>query len=119
MAVLPLVSLTGKPEQEFFGEGIAEEIINRLVKEQGLRVIARTLAFQFRDPKQDLRKIARRLQVDVVVTGTVRGDQEKLRVLVLLGEIRAQSSPDRATHEGSRDEKRRRRANPHAQQRQT
>jgi TolB-like protein/Tfp pilus assembly protein PilF len=82
VAVLPFASLAGRAEHEFFGEGVAEEIINRLVPNRELRVIARTLAFQFRDPKQDLLAIARRLRVDTIVTGTIRGERERLRVTV-------------------------------------
>src|SRR5437764_2223884 len=82
VAVLPLASLTGRPEHQFFAEGVSEEIIHALAQRPGLRVIGRFIAFQCQDAKQDLQKIARRLRVNVLVTGSVREERERLRVSV-------------------------------------
>ncbi len=82
VAVLPFTSLTEKPDIQYFAEGLAEEIINALAQQPGLRVIGRYVAFQFHPAKQDLQKVARRLRVDVLVTGSVRQQDERLRVNV-------------------------------------
>src|SRR5258708_2586932 len=76
VAVLPFTSLTGRPEHHFFAEGVSEEIINALAQQPCLRVIGRFMAFQFQSAKQDLQKIAKRLRVDVFVTGSVREEHE-------------------------------------------
>jgi serine/threonine protein kinase len=63
IAVLPFVNMSGDKEQEYFSDGLAEEIINALTQIAGLKVIARTSAFAFRDKDQDIRRIAEALGV--------------------------------------------------------
>jgi TolB-like protein len=63
IAVLPFANMSGDKEQEYFSDGLAEEIINALVKIPGLRVIARTSAFAFKGQNTDIRKIAEALGV--------------------------------------------------------
>ena len=58
IAVLPFANLSADPENEYFGDGLAEEIINLLVQTPGLKVIARTSAFAFRGKQEDIRRIA-------------------------------------------------------------
>jgi len=71
LAVLPFANATGDPEQEYFADGLAEEIIARLAQLPGLRVIARTSAFAFKGQTTDVRRIAESLNVDHVLEGAV------------------------------------------------
>jgi TolB-like protein/Tfp pilus assembly protein PilF len=84
VAVLPFLNLSDQPEFELFCEGISEDILNRLAQQEGLRVIARTSAFQFRDPTRDPRHIARQLRVQTLVTGSLRSDQGEVRITAQL-----------------------------------
>jgi len=84
IAVLPFVNLTGDRENEFFSDGLADEIINTLSRTPGLRVIARTSAFAFRKKQQDIRKIASALNVQTVLEGGVRRSANRLRVTAQL-----------------------------------
>jgi serine/threonine protein kinase/Tfp pilus assembly protein PilF len=79
IAVLPFVA-TGAPEHEYFGDGLAEDIINALSAVDGLKVIARTSTFAFKHRAQDVRGIARTLGVDHVLEGSVRTSNNRIRV---------------------------------------
>ena len=79
IAVLPFVA-TGAPEHEYFGDGLAEDIINALSAVDGLKVIARTSTFAFKHQAQDVRGIARTLGVDHVLEGSVRASDNRIRV---------------------------------------
>ncbi len=83
IAVLPFTNMSMDKEQEFFSDGLAEEIINALTKLPGLRVIARTSAFRFRG-EQDLRKVGETLQVSTVLEGSVRKSGNRLRITAQL-----------------------------------
>ncbi|HEV8202454.1 MAG TPA: serine/threonine-protein kinase, partial [Candidatus Polarisedimenticolia bacterium] len=72
IAVLPFANMSPDPEQEYFCEGIAEELINGLGRIKNLRVASRTSAFQFKGSKHDIREIGERLNVEKVVEGSVR-----------------------------------------------
>ncbi|MGB2768757.1 MAG: protein kinase [Candidatus Zixiibacteriota bacterium] len=80
IAVLPFANLSADKEQEYFCDGMAEEIINALAQVEGLHVVARTSAFSFRDKKADVREIGRRLNVGAVLEGSVRKAGAKLRI---------------------------------------
>jgi len=84
IAVLPPVNLSADPEQEYFCDGIAEEIINALAHVEGLRVVARTSSFAFKDRAQDIREIGRSLDVSAVLEGSVRKAGDRLRVTAQL-----------------------------------
>jgi len=84
IAVLPFVNLSADKENEYFGDGLAEEIINALTKVPELRVIARTSAFAFRGREQDLRTIGQRLKVATVLEGSVRRAGNRIRVTAQL-----------------------------------
>jgi TolB-like protein/Tfp pilus assembly protein PilF len=71
-------------DQEYFADGMAEEIINALSKAEGLRVAARTSAFAFKGKKQDIREIGRQLDVGTVVEGSVRKEGNRLRITAQL-----------------------------------
>ena len=80
LAVLPLENLSGDPEQEYFAEGLTEALITNLAKIGALRVVSRTSAMQYKGVRKSLRDIARELQVDGVVEGTVQRSGERLRI---------------------------------------
>src|SRR5689334_1098374 len=84
IAVLPFVNMSAEPENEYFSDGITEEIINALSAVGSLRVASRTSSFSFKGATQDIRAIAERLQVSAVLEGSVRRSDTKLRVTAQL-----------------------------------
>ncbi len=84
LAVLPLENLSGNAEQEYFVDGIHEELIATLGRIGSLRVISRTSVMQYRTAHQPLPVIAKALGVDAVVEGTVQRSQHQVRVTVQL-----------------------------------
>jgi TolB-like protein/cytochrome c-type biogenesis protein CcmH/NrfG len=84
IAVLPFVNMSGDKEQEYFSDGLAEEIINALTQIPSLKVIARTSSFAFRDKEQDIRRIAEVLSVTNVLEGSVRKAGNRIRVTAQL-----------------------------------
>ena len=84
IAVLPFVNMSADPENEYFTDGIAEEIINALSKIQSLRVAARTSAFAFKGKNEDIGEIGRKLKVATVLEGSVRKAGNRLRVTAQL-----------------------------------
>ncbi len=84
IAVLPFANISGDKEQEYFSDGLTEEIINALAQISGLRVIARTSAFVFKGQNTDIREIARTLEVDHVLEGSVRRSGNRIRVTAQL-----------------------------------
>ena len=84
VAVLPFVDMSPEKNQEYFGEGIAEELIHALARIQGLRVVARTSAFALKDKGLDVREIGRILNVNAVLEGSVRAAGSRLRITAQL-----------------------------------
>jgi len=84
IAVLPFVNMSGDKEQEYFSDGLAEEIINALTQIPGLKVTARTSAFAFKGKQKDIRKIAEALGVANVLEGSVRKAGSRIRVTAQL-----------------------------------
>jgi TolB-like protein/Tfp pilus assembly protein PilF len=84
IAVLPFADMSEKKDQEYFADGMAEEIIDLLVKIPQLKVIARTSSFQFKGKTEDLRSIATQLGVAYVLQGSVRKSGDHLRVTAQL-----------------------------------
>ncbi len=84
IAVLPFVNMSADPENEYFTDGIAEEIINALTKIQALRVVSRTSAFAFKGKNLDIRKVGEQLRVGTVLEGSVRKSGKRLRVMAQL-----------------------------------
>jgi TolB-like protein len=85
IAVLPFENLTGDPEQEFFVDGVTDELIGQLAQIGALRVISRRSVMQYKGVKKPLPEIARELKVDAVVEGTVyrAGDSVRIRVQLI------------------------------------
>ena len=84
IAVLPFENLSSDKENEYFGDGIAEEIINALAQIEGLRVAARTSAFSFKGKQEDLRLIGEKLTVATVLEGSVRKAGNRIRITAQL-----------------------------------
>ncbi len=84
IAVLPFTNLSADKEQEYFCDGMAEEIINVLTQVEGLRVVARTSAFAFKDKHEDVREIGRKLNVETLLEGSVRKSGKRLRITAQL-----------------------------------
>ena len=91
IAVLPFTNLSGDKDNEYFGDGLAEEIINALTKVTGLRVIARASAFAFRGKEHELRRIGETLKVGTVLEGSVRRSGDRVRVTAQLIHIADES----------------------------
>jgi serine/threonine protein kinase/tetratricopeptide (TPR) repeat protein len=84
IAVLPFVDMSPQKDQDYFCEGIAEEIINALTKIQALRVISRSSAFAFKGQNQDIRKVGEQLNVGTVLEGSIRKAGNRLRITAQL-----------------------------------
>jgi len=84
IAVLPFVNMSSDPEQEYFSDGITEEILNRLAGVRGLQVAARTSAFSFKGHNQDVREIAQLLGVGNILEGSVRKADGQVRITAQL-----------------------------------
>ena len=80
IVVLPFVNMSSDPENEYFSDGITEEIINALTKVQGLKVIARTSSFSFKGKNFDVREIGNQLGVSTVLEGSVRKYSNRVRI---------------------------------------
>jgi TolB-like protein/Tfp pilus assembly protein PilF len=84
IAVLPFVDMSESQDQEYFSDGLSEELIDHLVHSPDLKVIARTSSFQFKATTDDVRAIARKLGVTHVLEGSVRKAGQQLRVTAQL-----------------------------------
>src|SRR6266853_5374406 len=84
LAVLPLENLSRDPEQEYFAEGLTEALITALAKIGELRVVSRTSAMQYKGVHKPLREIARELEVDAIVEGTVLRADDRVRITAQL-----------------------------------
>jgi len=80
IAVLPFSDLSPQKDQDYFCDGIAEEIINALTKIDGVRVAARTSSFSFKNKNEDVRRIGRKLNVETVLEGSVRKAGKRVRI---------------------------------------
>jgi TolB-like protein/tetratricopeptide (TPR) repeat protein len=84
IAVLPFVNMSADPEQEYFADGVSEELLNLLAKVEDFRVVGRTSSFAFKGKHDDLRVIAEKLGVTTILEGSVRKDGEHIRVTAQL-----------------------------------
>ena len=101
IAVLPFVDMSEKHDQEYFSDGLSEEVIDQLTHADGLKVIARTSSFQFKGKSEDMRVIAQKLGVTHVLEGSVRRSGDELRVTAQL--IRAKDGTHQWSQTYSRD----------------
>ena len=84
IAVLPFVNLSGDKDQEYFSDGLTEELLNSLAEIEGLQVAARTSAFSFKGQDNDIGTIARKLNVGAVLEGSVRRSAKTIRITAQL-----------------------------------
>jgi TolB-like protein/Tfp pilus assembly protein PilF len=84
VAVLPFTNLSGDPKQEYFSDGISEELINALAHIESLQVTARTSAFSFKGQNVDIGTIARKLNVAAILEGSIRRDGNTVRITAQL-----------------------------------
>jgi len=84
IAVLPFVNMSSDPEQEYFSNGIAEELLNQLTKLRGLHVAGRTSSFYFKNKHEDLRVIGEKLNVAHILEGSVRKAGSRVRITTQL-----------------------------------
>jgi serine/threonine protein kinase/Flp pilus assembly protein TadD len=87
VAVLPFVNMSSDPENEYFSDGLAEELIAVMTKIEGLHVASRTSAFAFKGKSEDVRKIGEQLNVRTVLEGSVRKSGNKLRIAARLVKV--------------------------------
>ncbi len=91
IAVLPFVNMSADPDQEYFSDGMSEEVMNLLAKNPELRVISRTSAFAFKGEDVDIPTVAERLNVTHILDGSVRKSGDDLRITVQLIDTRTDS----------------------------
>ncbi len=84
IAVLPFVNMSPDNDQEYFSDGLAEELLNHLAKIKELRVTARTSSFQFKGKNEDLRIIGKKLNVGAILEGSVRKQGNRVRITAQL-----------------------------------
>jgi eukaryotic-like serine/threonine-protein kinase len=84
LAVLPLENFSHDPEQNYFADGMTDELITNLAKIRGLRVISRTSAMQYRGTKKSMRDIGKELNVDALVEGSVQRAGDRVRITAQL-----------------------------------
>jgi len=87
IAVLPFLDVSPNRDQDFFCEGVAEELIDALTNLDGLRVASRGVSFHFRSDGADVREVGRRFGVDALLEGSVRKAEDRLRITVQLIEV--------------------------------
>jgi len=88
IAVFPFTNMSADPENEYFSDGLSEELINALTKIKGLRVVARTSSFAFKGEKTDLREVGQKLNVETLLEGSVRKAGNKLRITAQLIKVK-------------------------------
>jgi TolB-like protein/Tfp pilus assembly protein PilF len=89
IAVLPFVNMSGDPQNEYFSDGITEEILNALAQVPNLKVAARTSAFAFKGKEEDLRKVGQVLDVATVLEGSVQKSGDEVRITAQLIDTRS------------------------------
>jgi len=88
LAVLPLENLSGDPKQEYFADGMTDDLITELTKSKGVRVISRTSVMPYKNARRPLHEIGKELGADAIVKGTVALNESKVRVTAQLIHVR-------------------------------
>lgn len=101
LAVLPLENLSGDPEQDYFAEGMTDELITALAKNSTLRVVSRTSVTPYKGAKRSLQEIARELNVDAVLEGTVLRERDRVRITTQLIRVSPEEHLWAEKYEGS------------------
>ncbi len=87
IAVLPFENLSADPENEYFSDGLTEELINLLAQIDGLHVVSRTSVYEFKKKAQDIRRVGEQLRVQYVLEGSVRKAATRIRVSAQLTDV--------------------------------
>jgi TolB-like protein/Tfp pilus assembly protein PilF len=87
IAVLPFRDMSPGKDQDYFGEGIAEDIISNLTKIRGLRVVARTSSFSFKDSPNDIKEIGGKMGVSSILEGSIRKIEDRIRITAQLIDV--------------------------------
>jgi TolB-like protein/Flp pilus assembly protein TadD len=87
IAVLPFANMSNDPENEYFSDGLSEELLNVLAKNSGLRVTGRTSSFAFKGKHEDLREIGQKLGVETLLEGSVRKVGNRVRITTQLVKV--------------------------------
>ncbi|MCG6957706.1 MAG: protein kinase [Gemmatimonadetes bacterium] len=87
IAVLPFVSMSADPDNEYFADGVTEDVITQLAKLRGLKVISRTSVMQFKNHSQSLREVGAKLGVATVLEGSVRRSTDRIRIVAQLIDV--------------------------------
>lgn len=103
LAVLPLENLSAKPDQEYLADGMTDELIASLTKVKSLRVVPRTTSMAYKGSHKSLSEIARELNVDAVVEGTVMRSGKRVRITAELVQIAADRALWAETYESTVD----------------
>ena len=104
IAVLPFADLSANKDQEYFSDGLADELINDLAKIPGLQVVARSSAFQFKGKNEDLRSVGRKLGVANILDGSVRRQGDRVRIMAELIKVDDGFQLWSATYDGKIDD---------------
>ena len=104
IVVLPFVNMSPDPDQEYFADGISEELLNLLSRIQELRVISRTSAFSFKGKDVDIPTVAEKLKVDHVLEGSVRKSGNRIRITTQLIDARTDTHLWSATYDRTLDD---------------
>lgn len=88
VAVLPFVNMSDHPDNDYFSDGLAEELLNVLAKIKNFRVPGRTSSFAFKDKNVDLREIGAKLNVDHILEGSVRQQDDRIRITAQLNDVK-------------------------------
>ena len=88
IAVLPFVNMSNDIDNEYFCDGITEEIINALTKINQLKVIARTSSFAFKGKDIDIREVGNQLGVQTILEGSIKKSQERVRITAQLIDVK-------------------------------
>ena len=84
IAVLPLLNESGSPDDEYFSDGLSEELISALAQVNGLKVLGRSSSFRFKGQKEDSKVIGEKLGVSTLLEGTVRQQGDRVRIVAEL-----------------------------------
>jgi TolB-like protein len=95
--VLPFVNIGANPEDEYFSDGMTEELISKLSRLHDLTVIARTSIMQYKATGKSIAEIGRELQVGTILEGSVRKDGSRLRITAQLVDVQARGTSGRKT----------------------
>jgi adenylate cyclase len=88
IAVLPFVNMSNDPEQEYFSDGLTEELIANLSRLKDMRIVSRTTSMQYKGTKKDIGTIGREISVHYIMEGSVRKSQDNLRITAQLIDVR-------------------------------